>query len=144
MDSTMTSARPTSINDDHGDQFPGALLRATGRPARDGADARLVRMHAAYAHKVNSLVEAGRDDLAHDLAEAFAEESSATPAGGSPDRRAAGRRTPSRGRSGRRPGQADTPLGGMGRFTRRSLDRFDRYTLDVFNPGAPYRPNTDR
>jgi hypothetical protein len=28
----------------------------------------------------------------------------------------------------------------MGRFTRRSLDRFDRYTLEVFNPVSPYRP----
>jgi hypothetical protein len=29
----------------------------------------------------------------------------------------------------------------MGRFTRRSLDRFDRYTLVVFNPASPYRPD---
>jgi hypothetical protein len=24
------------------------------------------------------------------------------------------------------------------------LRRFDRYTLDVFNPGRPYRPRLDR
>ena len=32
-------------------------------------------------------------------------------------------------------------LSRMGRFTRRSLDRFDRYTLEVFNPASPYPPN---
>jgi hypothetical protein len=32
----------------------------------------------------------------------------------------------------------------MGRFTRRSLDRFDRYTLEAFNPGPPYRSAADR
>ena len=35
---------------------------------------------------------------------------------------------------------ADTRLRRMGEFTRRSLDRFDRYTLDVFNAGSPARP----
>jgi hypothetical protein len=32
----------------------------------------------------------------------------------------------------------------MGRFTRRSLARFDRYTLEVFNPAPPFRPQNDR
>jgi hypothetical protein len=32
----------------------------------------------------------------------------------------------------------------VGRFTRRSLERLDRYTLDVFNPDAPYRSRDDR
>jgi hypothetical protein len=73
-------------------------------------------------------VEAGRDDLAHELAASFAEESTGV-------RRAAGRRTPTRGQGGRRP-EADTRLARMGRITRRSLHRFDRYTLDVFNAGS--------
>ncbi len=98
----------------------------------------------AHAQKANPVVEAGRDDLAHDLSE----KSSQTHAGASLDRtrgrRPAGRGTPSRDRNGRPPGQTDTRLGRLGRLTRRSLDRFDRYTLDVFNPGVPYRPNTDR
>jgi hypothetical protein len=84
-------------------------------------------MHADYLQKANSLVEAGRDDLAHELAESFAEET-----GGA--RRAAGRRTPTRGQHGRRP-ENGSRLGGL---TRRSLRRFDAYTLEVFNPGAPY------
>jgi len=111
------------MTDDHGDQFPGALPPATHRPA---SDERLVRMQAEYVRKANSLVEAGREDLAHELAESFAQES-----GGA--RRPAARRTPSRGEDGRRP-----TAGPLGRLTRRSLRRLDRYTLDVFNPGAPY------
>jgi hypothetical protein len=118
------------MTDDHGDQFPGAV------PAPDATHGaapndRMVRMQAAYLHKANSLVEAGRDDLAHELAESFAEESAGASTGA---RRAAGLRTPTRDQGGRRP-EADNRLG---RFTRRSLRRFDRYTLDVFNPGAPY------
>ena len=34
-------------------------------------------MHAAYVGKVNALVAAGRDGLAHELAEAFLQESAA-------------------------------------------------------------------
>lgn len=115
------------MTDDHGDQFPGALPPA-GRTLRPASEERLVRMHAEYLRKANSLVEAGRDDLAHELAESFAQESGSA-------RRPAGRRTtPTRGEGGRRP--AGGPLG---QFTRSSLRRLDRYTLDVFNPGAPYR-----
>jgi hypothetical protein len=145
----VTSARPAPINDDHGDQFPGAVPAAAPAASPvDGAQHRMVRMHAAYLHKANSLVEAGRDGLAHELSATFVEETSAAPAGTHDDaahpRRAAGRRTPTRTSSGRPPGQADTRLGRMGRLTRKSLDRFDRYTLEVFNPGAPYRPRDDR
>ena len=133
----VTADRPTTI-DDHGDQFPGAVPPAAASAPRAGAGDRLTRMHAAYVHKVNSVVAADRDGLAHELAESFAAESSGATAG-QPDRarRASGRGTPSRGTGGRPPGQAGTRLG---RFTRRSLNRLDRYTLDVFNPGAPYRP----
>jgi hypothetical protein len=119
------------MTDDHGDQFPGAVPVPDATPEAAPND-RIVRMHAAYLHKANSLVEAGRDDLAHELAESFAEESAGASAG---TRRAAGRRTPTRDQGGRRP-EGDNRLG---RLTRRSLRRFDRYTLDVFNPGAPYR-----
>ena len=51
----MTTIRPTPITDDHGDQFPGALP-ATATPATEGSQDRLVRMHAAYVHKVNAVV----------------------------------------------------------------------------------------
>ena len=124
------------MTDDHGDQFPGALP-AAGVPStahRTAADERLVRMHADYLQKANSLVEAGRDDLAHELAASFAEESGGVPTGA---RRAAGRRTPTRGQGGRRPA-ADTRFHRMSRVTRSSLHRFDRYTLDVFNAGSRY------
>ena len=123
------------MNDDHGDQFPGAV---PARPAAATAPTseRHVRMRAAYVHKVNSAVQAGRDGLAHELADrTFAEETAA----GDAVRRTSGRRTPPRTPGGRPPAQAASPLGRMGRFTRRSLKRFDQYTLEVFNPGAPYR-----
>jgi hypothetical protein len=95
-------------------------------------------MHAAYVGKVNAAVAAGDDDLAHELAQSFAEESaSGHAATAHPDRRSAGRRAPGRGRGGRPPGR-------VGRFTRRSLERFDRYTLDVFNAGVSDRYRGDR
>jgi hypothetical protein len=139
------------MNDDHGDQFPGALPARTPDTARGGDSDRLVRMHAAYVAKVNSVVEAGRDGLAHELAETFREETSGTssaggriePAPGRENRRSGGRGTPGRSRTGRGPGQGTTVLGRMGRLTRSSLHRFDRYTLDVFNAGTPYRTRTD-
>jgi hypothetical protein len=93
-------------------------------------------MHAAYVQKANSLVEAGQEELVHELAQTFDAESAAREATGA--RRVAGRRTPTRGETGRRP-EADTRLGRMSRITRSSLNRFDRYTLDVFNAGSPYR-----
>ena len=114
------------MTDDHGDQFPGAVP-AKAPSHRATADEQIVRMHADYLQKANSLVESGRDDLALELAESFAQESGSA-------RRSAGRRTPTRGQRGRRP-EAGTRLG---RLTRSSLHRLDRYTLDVFNPGAPY------
>lgn len=131
----MTSARP-SINEDFGDQFPGALPVPDPSPAATAADERIVRMHAAYAQKANSLVEADRDDLANELSDTFVEETS----GAQPQaRRDVGRRTPTRDASGRRPGGAAGRFRRMGRITRNSLNRFDRYTLDVFNAGSPYR-----
>jgi hypothetical protein len=122
--STMTTGRLNPMTDDHGDQFPGALPPVT--EYRAASAERIVRMHAEYLYKANSLIEAGRDDLAHELAESFAQESGSA-------RRPAGRRTPTRGQDGRRP-----EAGRLARITRNSLSRFDRYTLDVFNPGAPY------
>jgi hypothetical protein len=133
----MTTTRPTPLNDDHGDQFPGAVPAPAAAPATGPSD-RLVRMHAAYVHKVNAVVASGDDDLAHELAQSFDEESaSGHPAPQHSDRRSAGRHTPGRGQGGRPPGR-------VGRFTRRSLERFDRYTLDVFNAGVPYRSRDDR
>ena len=123
------------LTDDHGDQFPGAVPAPAPAPAQDPSD-RLVRMHAAYVHKVNAVVAAGDDDLAHELADAFDQESGDERAVKG-DRRSAGRHVPGRGRGGRPPGR-------VGRFTRRSLERFDRYTLDVFNAGVPYRSVDDR
>ncbi len=138
----MTSARPTPINDDHGDQFPGALPARTTSAPRP-ADERLTRMHAAYVQKANALVQAGRDSLTGELADAFAAESSDAHAAAHGDtahgsRRAGRRRAPTRGQDGRGPGRATTRLG---RLTRTSLERFDRYTLEVFNAGTPSRGN---
>ncbi|HYH73661.1 MAG TPA: hypothetical protein VD764_10600 [Nocardioides sp.] len=93
----MTPARPTSINDDHGDQFPGALPARSPRHLSRRPHDRLVRMTAAPR---------------------------------------TGRRTPSQHV---RPAR----LSRMDRFTR-SLERFDRYTLEVFNAGTPYPPRDDR
>jgi len=39
---------------------------------------------------------------------------------------------------------AAVPAGGWTTRARRSLRRFDRYTLEVLNPGHPYRLSTDR
>jgi hypothetical protein len=133
----VSEDRPIPI-DDHGDQFPGAVPPARTSTRRPGSGDQFMRMHAADVQNVNSVVEADHRGLAHELAEAFVAEFSgaaaAQPDGG---RRGPGRGTRSRRAGGRPPGQAGTRLG---RFTRTSLRRFDRYTLDVFNPGAPYRP----
>ena len=109
-----------TLNDDHGDQFPGALP-ATSAPA--GADEQFGRMHAAYVQKVNAAVQADREGLAHELAErTFAEESRDPAAHGARQR----------------------PIGErLGRFAR-ALDRFDAYTLEVFNPGAPSGRRAER
>ena len=133
------------MNDDHGDQFAGAVpasVSSTGRQA--GADDRLVRMRAAYTEKVNAAVQADREGLAYELAErTFLEEISGSAAGNPAPRPA--RRTSSSGHGHRPP----TALGRMGRLTRRSLARFDQYTLDVFNPRPPHalystRPDRSR
>jgi hypothetical protein len=121
-DVQMITGRLTPLTDDHGDQFPGALPPVTEH--RPESAERLVRMRADYTRKANCLIEAGRDDLARELAETFTEESGAA-------RRPAGRRTPTRSQDGRRPA-GDNRL-------RRLARRFDRYTLDVFNAGTPYR-----
>src|SRR5215218_8207524 len=130
----MTSVRPTTT-EDFGDQFPGAVPAPATTEPTGRSDERIVRMHAAYAQKANSLMQAGREDLAHELSDSFVEES----AGTQHARRDAGRRTPTRDDRGRRPGTGESRLTRMSRLTRSSIDRFDRYTLDVFNAGSPYR-----
>ena len=75
------------------------------------------RLHAAYVDKVNALVGAGRDGLAHELAEAYRDES------GTARRSAA-------------------PV--ASRIGRSWLRRFDSYTLEVFNPGPPFRSRPGR
>jgi hypothetical protein len=125
------------MNDDHGDQFPGAVptqaVPTTARPA--GADERLVRMSAAYTEKVNAAVQADREGLAYELAEqTFPGEMAGPENEGAhhvAERRSAGRRLSTRGAGSRPPAT-------LGRLTRRSLERFDRYTLDVFNPRPPH------
>ena len=134
------------MTDDHGDQFPGAVptqaVPATARPA--GADERLVRMSAAYTEKVNAAVQADREGLAYELAEqTFHEEMAGLESERAhlvPERRSAGRRLATRSPGNR-------PTATLGRLTRRSLERFDRYTLDVFNPRPPhalYAPQSDQ
>jgi len=129
----VTSAGQLPINDDHGDQFPGAVHpRTPSGPRTDGTQQRLVRMRAAYTEKINAAVQADRMDLARELGErTFVDELAGAPAG-----RRSSTRTP-----GLRPA---TRLARIGRATRRSLHRLDRYTVEVFNPGHPYRPEAGR
>lgn len=84
--------------------------------------------HADHVRKVNALLEAGRDELAHELADTLAAETAGSPS----SRHLADRRAPARRRRDR-----------LTTLTRRSWERFDRYTLDVFNAGSPYR-DSDR
>ena len=90
----------------------------TALQTTDRADDRLGRMHAEYVGKVNALVAADREELAHELAEDYRHECAGRDAAAGPD-------------ASRRPA-------GRARRTRESLRRFDRYTLDVFNPRPPY------
>jgi hypothetical protein len=87
-------------------------------------DDRLARMHQAYVGKVNALVAAGREGLAHELAETYRVESGIADATAAP--------------------AAPRPSAVWSRRTRDSLRRFDRYTLEVFNPGPPYGLRTSR
>ena len=129
------NAERLPLNDDNGDQFPGALpAPATFLPRHEAADERLVRMRAAHLFKINSAVEADRADLVDELATSFSHETSDLR---SPDARTRrpSRGTPGRTRSG---GPASRAAGGT---VRAMLRRLDRYTLDVFNPPSPYREN---
>ena len=129
------------MNDDHGDQFPGALPPAATR--RPDADMRLVRMHAAYVAKVNAVVGADQEDLAHELAEDYAAEATtARPAARSAQRPTGRnrRRPQGTGAGSARPG---TPARRWTERTRETLRRFDRYTLDVFNPRTPHALRAD-
>lgn len=113
-------------------RFPGSEPAPIAHlPRHCTAGQRLLRMHATYVHKLNSLVEADRPDLADELATAFAQESAGTRrAPRLQDRRTGkGRRGPGRTRRATAPGRV-----------RRLLHRFDRYTLEVFNAGTPVRP----
>ena len=95
-------------------------------------DDRNARLHDAYARKVSNAVAADRDDLVREFAQAYAAETGqlgTTPPGHLLERRS-GRRAP-------RPGSWTARAG-------ESLRRFDRYTLEVMNPGHPYRRGTDR
>jgi len=112
----MNTGRLNPLTDDHGDQFPGALpVPETARTAE--SDERFVRMQADPVRAA-----------AHEPAESYADEDAGA-------RRPAGRRTPTRGQDGRRPADGAR----LRHLARRSLRRFDQYTLDVFNPAAPYR-----
>jgi hypothetical protein len=99
------------------------------------ADDRLSHLHDAYVAKVNAALDAGRDDLVREFAQAFDEESAELTGVHTLDRRP-GRRTPHT-----RAPRAAAPATSR---VRASLRRFDRYTLEVMNPGHPYRTRTDR
>jgi hypothetical protein len=80
-------------------------------------DARLARLHDAYAEKVSTAEAAGRDDLVREFAAAYETESAELTGAHTLERRP----------------------------PRRSLRaRFDSYTLEVMNPGHPYRRTPDR
>ena len=87
-------------------------------------DDRLARMHQAYVGKVNALVAAGREGLSQELAETYRVESGIADATAAP--------------------AASRPSAAWSQRTRDSLRRFDRYTLDVFNPPPPYGPGMAR
>lgn len=84
-------------------------------------DEGVARLHDAYAQKISTAVAAGRDDLVREFAEAYERESAELTGTRMLERR------PTRGSR-----------------ARESLRRFDRYTLEVMNPGHPYPRRTDR
>ncbi|WP_104523994.1 hypothetical protein [Blastococcus atacamensis] len=130
------NAERLPLNDDHGDQFPGALpAPRTVLPRHDAADERLVRMRTAYVYKIDSAVEVDRENLADELATSFAHEASALRFSDARPRRPS-RGTPARTRTGS-PASRATAAGGT---MRALIRRFDRYTLKVFNAGTPTRP----
>ncbi|MCA0143692.1 hypothetical protein [Blastococcus sp. LR1] len=128
------NAERLPLNDDHSDRSPGALpAPPPALPRHEAADERLVRMRAAYIHKINSAVEADREDLADELAASFRHEAAALRSPEARTRRSS-RGTPARTRTGR---PASRATGGT---VRAVFQRFDRYTLQVFNAGTPTRP----
>ena len=86
-------------------------VRTTTDPSTE-----LAALRAEYTRKVNAALEAGRDDLAGELAAAYTDESLRVIT------------------------DAEAPAGGSASGTFRTLlRRFDRYTLEAFRPAAPYR-----
>jgi hypothetical protein len=113
-----------------------------GRPTpATEADERLASLHDAYVEKVSAAVTAGRDDLVHEFAAAFEREAAELTGASAGARRL--ERRPTRWGLRARTG-ATTPAGNRTSRTRETLRRFDRYTLEVMNPGHPYRSRPDR
>ena len=83
----------------------------------------LQTLRAGYVAKVNSALEAGRDDLAEELSGAYTEQALELLAGtGAP------LEAPAAADGDRQPGAVRT-----------LVRRFDRYTLEAFRPTTPYR-----
>jgi hypothetical protein len=127
-DAAGTNCADTAVSLSHGDAVAETTrdgpFMSTELTTTNQDDGRIERMHRAYTGKVNALVAEGRDGLSYELAEAYRKESAGEGATEAPG---AARRS-----------------AGWTRRTREAVRRFDRYTLDVFNPGTPYRPRTDR
>ena len=96
------------------------------------ADTRQARLHDAYAQKVSSAVAADRDDLVREFAQAYAAETGQT-----------GTTSPGHLLE-RRSGRRALRSGGWTARAGETLRRFDSYTLQVMNPGHPYRARSDR
>ena len=82
----------------------------------------LAALRDEYTRKVNSALAAGRDDLAGELAEAYADESLRLITD-SPEL----------------PRTSEEDDVRMTATLKTLLRRFDRYTLEAFRPAAPYR-----
>jgi len=102
------------------------LPRTVATPAvRAELTGRLEALRAAYVGKVNSALDAGREDLVGELSDAYTEQALQLLTDGAPAPAAA----------------ADRPASRAPRASTFStlVRRFDRYTLEAFRPAAPYR-----
>ena len=102
------------------------LPRTVVTPAvRTELTGRLEALRAAYVGKVNSALDAGREDLVGELSDAYTEQALQLLTDGAPAPAAA----------------ADRPASRAPRASTFStlVRRFDRYTLEAFRPAAPYR-----
>jgi hypothetical protein len=117
-----------------------------GRPVsadQDDVTARLRQLHARYVEQVNAALDTGRTDLAAELSDGYTDEALRLITAGKPVPAAPGPLTrPSSTTVLTMPEEAPVRLAST---LRDLLRRFDRYTVEVFQPAYPYRrPAPDR